>query len=600
MRCRESKDDLTLVLVSAVGKAKFLNSNLSLEHQDFTATDTLVIVPLKHAHAHLMGTTSKFGGGTNRRGSLASKRGSVGPLVPVGGASSGEEERSTSEWLQKWSVKSGKASSKTKFYFTIRKMCLFWSTSEKGAVKGTLALDMYNVERPNPTQVDLVASANGWTLAKGVIRPQISLGFESPGIADRWVDELSKWTPRGVQQRAFGVPLAYFAVRGDPLPQVFMDCVRYLYNRAMSTKELFRQGGDQDDVKFLRGEYNMGLIPTLAKISDPHIIASLFKAWLSDLPQPLLTYALYSECMTAMKLNQQDQFLALQKSIAKIPAINQRVLWITCQLLKLVHDQAAVNGMPSSNLSPIFASKIIAPKNSANITFKTQPVFAQITDILILHGDRIFSTAVHSTPPEWSYILDPNRPPLTGQQTPVSNNSALVQSVESLTPVAAIPPPVSIPVPSAAAIPPPPIAAPIAIAPIPIATPPPPAAPPLPDSGAPAVVQTPSLPPLAVSSLPPPPNVASLPPPPSMPVSRAPLPTSVVASSPPPSPVVAPPAAIRTPRTPGRAGTSDAQVLKLQAENVQLRKENAQLKDNLARLRDELVEQKAIVAKIFN
>jgi hypothetical protein len=125
--------------------------------------------------------------------------------------------------------------------------------------------------------------------------------------------------------------------------------------------------------------------------------------------EPLLTYELFSEFTTAMKLSPDQQLLSLQKSIAKIPEINQRILWILTQLLKLVHDQSQVNAMHSGNLSVIFAPKIIQPKTDINL-IKTN-VFNQITELLILQGDSIFTTSLHSTPPDWSYILDEQRPP---------------------------------------------------------------------------------------------------------------------------------------------------------------------------------------------
>ncbi len=31
-------------------------------------------------------------------------------------------------------------------------------------------------------------------------------------------------------------------------------------------KDLFRRGGDSDDVKFLRSEYNYGAVPSLEKV----------------------------------------------------------------------------------------------------------------------------------------------------------------------------------------------------------------------------------------------------------------------------------------------------------------------------------------------
>ncbi len=113
----------------------------------------------------------------------------------------------------KWSVKGSKTSSKDKTFISIRKNFFFYSKSEKGPAKGTVPLDLYNAERVSPTQIDLVATGDGWQLAKGkglrreffliltpllgVERPQICLGFDTPAIADKWLDELTKKTARG-------------------------------------------------------------------------------------------------------------------------------------------------------------------------------------------------------------------------------------------------------------------------------------------------------------------------------------------------------------------------------------------------------------------
>ena len=54
--------------------------------------------------------------------------------------------------------------------------------------------------------------------------------------------------------------------------------------------------------RFLRTEYNCGRAAAL-EAYGPHTVAGLFKTWLSELAEPLLTYSLFSEFMTAMKLD---------------------------------------------------------------------------------------------------------------------------------------------------------------------------------------------------------------------------------------------------------------------------------------------------------
>ncbi len=460
LKLRDAKEDLALCFARTGGKqdVKFLNANFSLERQGFTKEDVLAVVPIKHVWQILSQKGASAAGRrpTLARGSGAGAAGSPstslrkgvlpggaggGAGAGTGAAGGGEEASSLSAWVQRWTVSAQKTSSKEKTHVTLRKMFLFHSKSDKGPPKGVLPVDLYNVERAGPTQLDLLATGDGWQLAKGVVRPQVCLVFDNSAAADKWFDELTKRTGRGASVRQFGVPLWFFEARGEVMPQVFLDCVRYIYGRCLQTKELFRQGGDTDDVKFLRAEYNAGVVPALDKITDPHTIAGLLKTWLSELPEPLLTYDLFSEFMTAMKLSPEQQIKSLQNSIAKIPKINQRVLWILCQLLKLVHDQGAVNFMHSGNLSVIFAPKMIHPKADINITYKTQPVFNQIAEMLIVQNDAIFSTALHSTPPEWSVILDPNRAPLVGARPAATGRQVLS---ESLAAAAAVPAPVAV------------------------------------------------------------------------------------------------------------------------------------------------------------
>ena len=435
---------MSFIAVKAnTGEVKWLNANFSLLHQSFSPSDDiLVILPLRFVDSLMKKidakskTTLRPGGGNMRPGSAPStpttmRRGTAtSGAPPAAGAAAGSE--SLQVWVTKWNIKNQKVAGKGKCYITLKKNYMFFGNEK--SVKGIVGLDLYDVEKVNNTQLDITPSGEGWSLAKGAARNHICLQFENSTVCDKWYDEVSKVTCKGTQQKQFGVPLWYFEARDEKLPQVFMDCVRYLY-KYLNTPEIFRQGGDSDDVKFMRSEYNQGLVPSMEKITDPHSVAALLKGWLSELPQPLLTYAFFSEFMTAMKLSETQRIQSMSNSIAKIPPINQRVLWICTQLWKLVHDQNASNFMHAGNLSVIFAPKVIHPKNSINLTYQTQPIFNQITEILILQGDKIFNTGMHSVPPEWSYILDPNRAVLTSPVRVLKASTQQQQQQANLAPV---------------------------------------------------------------------------------------------------------------------------------------------------------------------
>ncbi|KAF9792556.1 hypothetical protein BJ322DRAFT_56272 [Thelephora terrestris] len=81
------------------------------------------------------------------------------------------------------------------------------------------------------------------------------------------------------------------------LPALVLRCAQHLLTWGVREEGLFRLSGRASQVNRLRAEFDQGVDYDLAECDpcdvDPHVIASLFKAYLRALPESILTNALY-------------------------------------------------------------------------------------------------------------------------------------------------------------------------------------------------------------------------------------------------------------------------------------------------------------------
>lgn len=69
----------------------------------------------------------------------------------------------------------------------------------------------------------------------------------------------------------------------------------------LNEEGLFRIPGSTSKVKKLKSALDAGIISIDEFSRDPHTVCTLLKLYLRDLPEPLLTFALYNEWIEAAK-----------------------------------------------------------------------------------------------------------------------------------------------------------------------------------------------------------------------------------------------------------------------------------------------------------
>jgi hypothetical protein len=94
----------------------------------------------------------------------------------------------------------------------------------------------------------------------------------------------------------------------------------------------------------------------------------VFKQYFRDLPEPLLTYDLYSEFLTLETLkNNEEKINFLKEIISFLPKVQKILLFYLLNLLKKISLNKSVNLMNEDNLAVVFAPNILKQKDDVNI-----------------------------------------------------------------------------------------------------------------------------------------------------------------------------------------------------------------------------------------
>jgi len=198
--------------------------------------------------------------------------------------------------------------------------------------------------RETVSQVGHTAS-EAFSQARMVAEPHLTQARDSAWqLANQQANKLSKVNAKSLlnSNANFGVPLDALCMRGSSganpaeiqipvvLEMMLADLEKrsqYLSPSTQKGAKLFSISGDQEEVKSLAKAMDTNLSVVTLETQDVHVIASLLRLWLIQLPEPLLTYSKYNDIVTACKA--EDQGKALSAIFATLPRSN----WITTQRL---------------------------------------------------------------------------------------------------------------------------------------------------------------------------------------------------------------------------------------------------------------------------
>ncbi|XP_056374114.1 unconventional myosin-IXb isoform X3 [Hyla sarda] len=170
--------------------------------------------------------------------------------------------------------------------------------------------------------------------------------------------------PAGVRRNPgshhFGVHVADLTNDTTSLPVVMEILLEYLEMHGLYTEGIYRKSGAANCMRELK--ISLEKDPTSVKLDKYaiHAITGILKQWLRELPEPLMTFAQYSEFLKAVELpGKQEQLCAIYKVLGQLPQANYNSLERLIFHLVKVALLEDVNRMSPNSLAIVFAPCIL-------------------------------------------------------------------------------------------------------------------------------------------------------------------------------------------------------------------------------------------------
>lgn len=191
----------------------------------------------------------------------------------------------------------------------------------------------------------------------------------------------------------FGVSLQYIGEKnqGVMIPPVMSQTVSYLKDKGLQTEGMFRRSARVQLIKDVQRLYNQGKPVVFEQYGDIHVPAVILKTFLRELPEPLLTFALYHQIQDIVRVESSLRVTTCKHILESLPEHNYMVLKYLLCFLNMVSQQSIVNKMSPSNLACVFGVNLSWP-SQGSVSLTSLTPLNIFTEILIEHYHTVFSS----------------------------------------------------------------------------------------------------------------------------------------------------------------------------------------------------------------
>jgi hypothetical protein len=124
---------------------------------------------------------------------------------------------------------------------------------------------------------------------------------------------------------------------------------------------IYRLSGLASNIQKLRNEFDEEQEPQLTEdiyLQDIHCISSVLKAYFRELPNPLLTYQLYSKFAEAIH-DEENKLLRIHDVVQQLPPPHYRTCEYLLRHLARVGSYGGETGMHVKNLAIVWAPNLL-------------------------------------------------------------------------------------------------------------------------------------------------------------------------------------------------------------------------------------------------
>ncbi|XP_039753813.1 rho GTPase-activating protein 44-like [Pararge aegeria] len=208
------------------------------------------------------------------------------------------------------------------------------------------------------------------------------------------VPELERFINDSSVKPVFGYPLEeHLRVTARTIAFPIELCVCTLHELALNEEGLFRIAGGTSKVRRMKLSLDAGLfsVPLPPDYRDMHVVASVLKSYLRELPEPLLTFRLYENFILASKQpSEQARLNALWEAIHLLPDANFQNLRYLIKFLSALTQNQSTNKMTPSNLAIVIAPNLLWAADESTFDMNITTAVNCGVELLIKHADWFF------------------------------------------------------------------------------------------------------------------------------------------------------------------------------------------------------------------
>lgn len=189
----------------------------------------------------------------------------------------------------------------------------------------------------------------------------------------------------------FGQPLDLIIARqGAVVPTIVQYSVDWLAEKGLQEAGIFRISVAASELAQLKIWCNTTDNPDFSTITDPHLVASILKTYFRELPEPVMTYALYQRLVDTNNMaDLSERVHAISSSIDLLPDANYQTIRLLFWLLNCIIIYSDKNMMTAGNLATCWAPNLMAPETINPSNFDPFEPRAVI-EFMIQHYNEIF------------------------------------------------------------------------------------------------------------------------------------------------------------------------------------------------------------------
>lgn len=172
-------------------------------------------------------------------------------------------------------------------------------------------------------------------------------------------------------------------------------CVCCLLEKGLYEEGLLRVGCAGSKLRRFRSAIDANVIvpPFPAEYQDVHVIAGVLKSYLRDLPDPLLTYQLYNEFVSAAQRPTEDKRKkSILNAVNQLPTGHYLNLRYLTKFLSILATKQQHNKMSSQNIAIVMSPNLLWPPDSIETDYvqKVNSAAAINTIVELLVSDWSF------------------------------------------------------------------------------------------------------------------------------------------------------------------------------------------------------------------